>query len=100
MPLLDIIRETNEYLQMERLNLGLEPCFLVFTVEEIKKHPPILIEISQEGIILFDSEYFLNKQLIEVRETLEKLGAVKKTTPHGHYWILKPGLKFGEVIRV
>ncbi len=99
-PLLDNIRETVEYQQVERLKLDLEPCFLILTMEEIADHPPILIDISQEGKILFDRKGFLNTHVSEVRRTLTRLGATKKMTPQGHYWVLKPDLRIGEVIEI
>ena len=99
-PLLDDIRATQEYHEVEKFKLNLEPCFLVFTADEIKDHPPILLDISQEGIILFDKENFLRKQLTQVRETLARLGSSKKITPHGHYWMLKPDIKPGEIINI
>lgn len=99
-PLLDIMRETNEYEQMELLNLNLEPSFLILTTDEIKSHPPVLLDISQEGIILLDTEKFLERHLNMIRETLKKLGSVKKITPHGYYWVLKPDIKSGEVVSI
>ena len=99
-PLLDNIRETVEYQKVEGLNLDLEPCFLILTMEEIADHPPILIDISQEGKILFDREGFLNTHVSEVQRILTKLGATKKMTPQGHYWVLKPDLRIGEVIEI
>jgi predicted nucleotidyltransferase len=99
-PLLDDIRATQEYHEVEKFKLHIEPCFLVFTADEIKDHPPILLDISQEGIILFDKENFLKEELTRVKETLVRLGSRKKITPHGHYWTLKPDIKPGEIINI
>ncbi|MEW5815966.1 MAG: nucleotidyltransferase domain-containing protein [Spirochaetota bacterium] len=100
MPLLILIRETDEYRYLEEFGLDLEPSFLISTVEEVTQHPPILIEISQDGKILFDDRDFLRKELTEVVNTMKRLGSVKKETVHGHYWVLKPGMKSGEVIAI
>jgi predicted nucleotidyltransferase len=94
------IRETGEYMDMEKLGLQLEPSFLVFTLDEVKKHPPVLIDISYEGIILYDKKKFLKNQLETLRAKLAKLGAKRKITPHGYYWILKPDIKVGEVFEI
>lgn len=99
-PLLNDIRATQEYYEVEKFKLRIEPCFLIFTADEIKDHPPILLDISQEGIILFDKENFLRTQLIQVREALARLGSSKKITAHGHYWMLKPDIKPGEIITI
>lgn len=100
-PLLDDIRAIQEYEEVyEKFKLHIEPCFLVFTADEIKDHPPILLEISQEGLILFDKETFLKEELTQVKEALVRLGSRKKITPHGHYWTLKPDIKPGEIINI
>lgn len=98
--LIENIRESEEYTDIERLNLQLEPSFLVLSVDEVKKHPPVLIDISYEGVIFHDKEDFLKRQLESLRERLTNLGAIKKITPQGHYWILKPDIKVGEVFEI
>jgi predicted nucleotidyltransferase len=100
MPLLASIRETEEYGRLEGFALYLEPSFLISTIKEVIQHPPLLIEISQEGKILFDVDDFLKKELNKVRIAMERLGSVRKETAHGHYWVLKPGMKSGEVIAI
>ena len=100
LPFLEKIRESNEYISIERLNLNIEPSFLILSSNEIKKHPPILIDISQEGVILFDKNNFLKIQLEDIKERLRKSGAVKKHVPEGYYWVLKPGIKAGEVFEL
>jgi len=98
--LMENIRESKEYMDIERLNLQLEPSFLVFTIDEVKKHPPVLIDISYEGVIFYDKGNFLKRQLESLREKLTEFGAIKKMTPQGHYWILKPDIKVGEVFEI
>jgi predicted nucleotidyltransferase len=100
MPLLASIREAEEYRRLEGFALNLEPSFLLSTVGEVMRHPPLLIEISQEGKLLFDRDDFLKQELNKVRKVMERLGSVRKKTPHGHYWVLQPGLKPDEVIEL
>lgn len=100
MPLLASVRETDEYRYIEEFGLDLEPSFLITTIEEVAQHPPILIEISQDGKILSDDNDFLKKELTRVGNAMKMLGSVKKKTAHGHYWVLKPGIKYGEVIAI
>jgi len=100
LPFLERIRETNQYITIERLNLNIEPSFLILSAHEIEKHPAILIDISQEGIILFDKNDFLKIQLDDIKDKLQKSGAVKKHVPEGYYWVLKPGIKAGELFEL
>jgi len=100
LPLLETIRNTKEYKNIEKLNLYLEPSFLILSVRESENHPPILIDISQEGIILYDHNNFLRKYLQKIKDRLKRIGAVKKIVPGGYYWILKPDIKVGEVFEL
>ncbi|MBS3968007.1 MAG: nucleotidyltransferase domain-containing protein [Truepera sp.] len=100
MPLLASIRESEEYERLEGFALNLEPSFLISTVDEVMRHPPLLIEIAQEGKILFDRDDFLKQELNKVRKAMVRLGSVRKETAHGHYWVLKPDLKSDEVIEL
>jgi predicted nucleotidyltransferase len=99
-PLIEKIRESKEYGRIEKLNMYLEPSLLVMTEKEVETHPDILIDISQEGIILFDEADFLKKHLNAIKEKMIGLGSIKKRTPHGHYWSLKPDLLPGEVFEL
>jgi hypothetical protein len=53
-----------------------------------------------EGIILEDKDDFLRKELAGIKERLTRFGTVKKITPHGHYWIIKPDIEPGEVFEI
>jgi len=99
-PVLERIRETIQYEEIEEFRMALEPCFLILTVEEIKNHPPILLDLSQEGVILLDQEGFLEGHLKQIREKLMALGAIRRPTAQGHYWVLKPDFRMGEIIEI
>lgn len=100
MSILGEIRQTKEYNHLEELNLHLEPSFLLLTQEEIECHPPILIDISYEGVILYDKDNFLLNHLSNLKEKLARLGTIKKITSTGYYWLLKPDLQVGEVLNI
>jgi hypothetical protein len=100
LPFLEEIRETKEYHKLEEKDLYLEPSFLLLADEEVKAHPPVLIDISYEGLILYDRGNFLKNHLVDIKERLNKLGARRKNTPEGHYWLLKPDLKAGELFEI
>jgi len=99
-PLLEEIRESKEYKCLEELKLELEPSFLMFTREEVDLHPPILIDMSYEGVILYDKDDFLANHLSDIKDQLKRFGAIRKTSPTGYYWLLKPDLRAGEVLRI
>ena len=100
MPSLSEMRNTPEFTLLESNGLDFEPSPLVLTCAEATSHPAIFIDISQEGVLLFDREDFLQKHLREVRDKMQAFKAEKKHTPHGYYWILKPNIEAGEVIEI
>lgn len=67
----------------------------------VKDHPPILLDMTEHIAIGHDKDDFLKKVLEELRNKLKELGAKKMVLPDGSwYWILKPDLKFGEVVKL
>lgn len=73
---------------------------IIFTPEEASKHPPIMLDIIDDGIILHDRDKFLERILDDIRNRLKELGARKVKTQKGWYWILKPDAKLGEEVRI
>jgi len=73
---------------------------IFFTPSEVKKHPPILLDIVEDGVILYDKEGFLANVLKSLKEKLKKAGARKVVTEKGYYWILKPDIKPPEVVEI
>lgn len=73
---------------------------VVMTVREIERHPPILLDMVDDSIILYDRERFFERILRELRERLRELGAVKVKVNGGWYWILKPDAELGEVVEI
>jgi predicted nucleotidyltransferase len=88
--LLEEIRQTEEYRCLGELKLELEPSFLLLTREEVDLHPPILIDMSYEGVILYDKDDFLANHLSDIKDQLNRFGAIKKASPTGYYWLVKP----------
>jgi len=74
---------------------------LLFTPDEIKRHPPILLDIVEDGILLYDKDDYLRNVLRAIQETLTKLGSRRVVTERGsYYWVLKPDIKPGEIVRI
>lgn len=72
---------------------------IFFIPEEIEKHPPILLDIVDEGVIFYDRNSFLSNTLKKLKERLELQKARKVKTKKGHFWILKD-VKPGEVVEI
>jgi predicted nucleotidyltransferase len=74
---------------------------LFFTPEEIQRHPPILLDIVEDGILMYDKDDYLRNVLLAIRETLKKLGSRRVITKRGsYYWVLKPDIKPGEIVQI
>lgn len=73
---------------------------VIKTKEEILKGSPLLLDIVEDGKILYDKENFMKEVLTTLRDKLQKLGAKRVWHGSSWYWILKPDLKPGEVIEL
>lgn len=68
---------------------------------EIKKHPPILLDLVEDAIILYDKNQFLESELTIIKSKLIKMNAKRVfINEENWYWDLKPGYKFGEAIEI
>lgn len=73
---------------------------LVMTMEEVKRHPPILLDMVDDSLILYDKDGFIERVLKELQKKLEEMGAKKVKVGDGWYWILKPDAELGEVVKI
>jgi len=102
--LLDVNRElrrTFEYARFKR-NKGCSPSLEehILTPSELLRHPPILLDLLTDSIILLDRGV-LKRELDAVRIKLKELGAVKVRLQDGSwFWNLKPTLKLGEEVQI
>ncbi len=71
----------------------------VLTPEELKAHPPILLDLTTDVLILYDTGV-LAQELEKLRRRLKELGAKKVKTGDSWFWILKPDLKLGEEVEL
>jgi len=64
---------------------------------EVRRLPPILLDVSEEGIVLYDRERVLEEALLQLRLRLLKLKARRVFLDENRwYWDLKPDYRFGE----
>jgi len=73
---------------------------IYLTQDEARSHPPILLDIADHGLIVYDRSQFLAEVLREIREKLKMLGARKVLAKKGYYWVLKPDAMPNEVIEI
>jgi hypothetical protein len=71
----------------------------VLTPEELKTHPPILLDLTTDIVNLYDTG-ILSGELEKLRRRLRELGARKVRTGDSWFWILKPDLKLGEEVKL
>ncbi len=72
---------------------------IIFTPEELKRHPPILLDLTTDAVILYD-EGILSEELEKLRGRLRELKAKKIKHKDSWFWILKPDLKLGEEVEL
>jgi hypothetical protein len=72
---------------------------IILTPEELRMHPPILLDLTMDAVILYDTG-ILREELEQLRIRLKELGAKKVMTGDSWFWILKPDLKLGEEVEL
>ena len=94
------LSRTEEYAKFENV-FGWSPSIqeIILTSEELKWHPPILLDLTTDAVILYD-EGILSEELEKLRKKLGKLKAKKIKHNESWFWILKPDLKLGEVVEL
>ncbi|MGQ9782340.1 MAG: nucleotidyltransferase domain-containing protein [Nitrososphaeria archaeon] len=88
--------ETAHNLREKGYSITFSEVFL--TPDEVRRHPPILLDIVEDGIMLYDKDGFLATIINKMKERLKELGARRIKVGRGWYWLLKPDAKFGEEI--
>ena len=91
-------RPAHRRLRSEGRNALISDIYL--TRDEAQSHPPILLDIADHGVIVYDRGGFLAEVLRDIREKLKALGARKVIAKKGYYWVLKPDAMPSEVIEI
>ncbi len=96
----DKLEETSEYRAFLQA-FSWPPSFQehVLTPAELARHPPLLLDLTTDAIILYDTGV-ISQELERLQKRLEELGAKKIRTGSTWFWILKPDLKLGEVLEL
>jgi len=93
------LRPELEWLRKNKIHTG-------FSFYPLRKHeaqglPTLFLDLTEDAVILYDKDHFLDRTLLEMKMKLLKLGARRVfIDKEKWYWDLKPDYKFGEIVEV
>lgn len=73
---------------------------IIKTPEEASQGSPLFLDMVFDSLILYDRDSFFKNILERLRKRLDQLGSKRVFRGNRWYWILKPDLKYGEVIEI
>jgi len=90
----------DSYVQLLRRGYAFSFSAVPYKPDDLTDTPPLLLDVVEDGVILYDDGLMQDK-LAELKERLRALGSRKVRTRSGKwYWILKPDIKPGEIIKI
>ena len=92
----DVVESHIAELYGEGIYVSFSP--IILTPDEVKRVPPILLDMVEDAIILYDKNNFFSKLLDKVASKLRSLGAERVRLGKKWYWRLKKDYRLGEVI--
>lgn len=92
----DLIEREREFLL--KRGISGEISYVPLTIKEAKKFNPLYLDMTEDAIILYDKNNFFTTILTKLKLKLQKIGAKRIFINDNWYWILKPKIKFGEII--
>jgi len=94
-------RETKEYKELFENEIYAEVSPYIATIEGIRENPLILLDIMNEGIILYEKGKYFRELIKKFKEKIKELGSRKVYLEDGsYYWELKPDWKPGELVEI
>jgi hypothetical protein len=95
----DRIDASQEYEALVTAGYRPTPSPVPHTVDDLTRHPWILLDIAHHGVVLHDPEAILEREMAAVRRRMAELGSRRIELPDGSwYWDLKPDWRPGEVV--
>ena len=99
-PVLERLRQSAPYEDLIRRGYTPDVAAILYTPEEIQETKPLFLDLVEDGILLHDDGTMRTK-LDQLRARMKTLGSRKIALEDGtYYWLLKPGLRFGEVVEL
>ena len=99
-PIHETLRRSEAYRRLRSQGRSAFVSDVFLTPNEVKAHPPILLDLTEDSELVYDRDRFLQGVLEDIRRRLKELGARKVKAQKGHYWILKPGAEPTEVVEI
>ena len=96
----ETLKRSSEYRKLRQQGRSAFISDLFLSPDETRRHPPILLDLTDDAFIAYDRNSFLNGVLDDMKQRLRDLGARKIKARKGHYWILKPNARPDEVIEI
>jgi hypothetical protein len=96
----ELLRKGEVYKRLRSTGASAFISDVYLTPEEAQSHPPILLDVADHGIVVYDREGFLARVLEDIRERLRQLGGRRIRARKGYYWVLKPDAKPTEVVEI
>ncbi len=92
-PIFREVKSNESYLQLLKAEYHFSFSAVPYKPEDLIETPPLLLDVTEDGIILYDDE-LMRQKLAELKERLQALGSKRVRTRTGiWYWVLKPDLK-------
>lgn len=99
-PVLERLRQSVAYEDLSRRGYRPDVAAILYTPEEFQATKPIFLDLVEEAMLLHD-DGTARAKLDQLRARMKALGSRKIVLDDGtYYWLLKPGLRFGEVIEL
>jgi hypothetical protein len=93
------LQEELRWLRKQGIHTGLS--LYPLKPQEAEKLPSLFLDLTEDAIILYDEDRFLERLLLELKARLLKEGAVRVFIDQEHwYWDLKPNCRFGDAIEI
>jgi hypothetical protein len=96
----ELLRKAQAYRRLRSEGRSAFISDLYLTPEETQSHPPILLDIADHGIIVYDRDGFLAEVLEDIRARLRQLGGRRVQARKGYYWVLRPDARPTEVVEI
>ena len=88
-----------EYQELGAAGYRPTPSPVLHTIDELRRHSWILLDITHHGIVLYDPAALLERELNAVRRRMAELGSRRVELADGSwYWDIKPDWRPGEVV--
>ena len=99
-PVLERLRHSASYEELTQRGYTPDVAAILYTPEEFQETKPIFLDLVEEAVVFHDDRT-VRAKLDQLRARIKTLGSRKIVLADGsYYWLLKPGLRFGEVVEL